>query len=362
MKKKIWYLMFFCMIFVNCNAQVETAKTENGTIDKNVSKDLQDIIRMASLAPSSHNSQMWKIKILSDKEFLICWDSERKLFSSDPQNREALISIGAFIENFCEGSKKYNYEAQVEVYDKIREDNSVAKIVLRDKSFGNTEKIVANIEERHSIKTPFFNKDLEKNDLDAFLGIDKNIFYYDVDSKEGQYLKNSVYEAYVKEAHNAQTTEELAQWIRISDKEAKQKKDGMNAEMMGMKGLLKYFYYAITTEKSYKSDFFINSGIKVAKKQAENCSGYIVIKSDSNEVFELINTGRVMEKLLLKANEMKVAVHPMSQMLHEEPWKNEVSDKLSIEGETQMILRVGYVKNYGKPTSLRRDISDIIIF
>jgi len=68
-----------------------------------------------------------------------------------------------------------------------------------------------------------------------------------------------------------------------------------------------------------------------------------------------------LERFLLKANKLKVAVHTMSQILHEKPWKDEISNKLEVQGYVQMVLRIGYVDDYGKPNSLRRDIYDFII-
>jgi nitroreductase len=359
--KKVTWLGMFLMIIAGCIG-VEKESEIKVKNKMNISPELQDIIRMGTLAPSSHNAQMWKIKIINENEVLVLWDKNRKLESSDPQNREALISIGAFIENFVEGAKKYNYEVEVKAFDSFGEDNSVAKLILNKKEFENTENIIKNIEERHSVKTLFLKEDLKSKDISEILDINKsNVTYYDLESEKGKYLKESVYKAFEKEAIDKGVQDELAKWIRLSDKEAKEKKDGMSAEMMGMGGIKKYFYYPLVTEKTIKSNIFVNSGIKVAKKQTENCSGYLVVKSSSNSISDLIDTGRTMEKILLKANELKIAVHPMSAVLHVEPWKDEISGKLGLTEPVQMVLRVGYVKEYGEPTSLRRDIWDIIV-
>lgn len=358
--KKVTWLVMFLIVITGCIG-VEKESEINMKNKMNISAELQDIIRMGTLAPSSHNAQMWKIKIIDENEVLVLWDKNRKLESSDPQNREALISIGAFIENFVEGAKKYNYEVEVKAFDSFGEDNSVAKLILSKKEFSNTQNTIKNIEERHSVKTLFMKKDLDNKDLEAILDINKNsIMYYDLESEKGNYLKDSVYKSFEKEALNKSVQDELTKWIRVSDKEAKEKKDGMSAEMMGMGGIKKYFYYPLVTEKTIKSNLYINSGIKVAKKQTENCSGYLTITSNSNSISDLIETGRVLEKILLKVNELKIAVHPMSSILHEEPWKAEISNKLGLTKPVQMVLRIGYVKEYGEPTSLRRDIWDII--
>ncbi len=110
--KKVTWLVMFLIVITGCIG-VEKESEINMKNKMNISAELQDIIRMGTLAPSSHNAQMWKIKIIDENEVLVLWDKNRKLESSDPQNREALISIGAFIENFVEGAKKYNYEVEL---------------------------------------------------------------------------------------------------------------------------------------------------------------------------------------------------------------------------------------------------------
>lgn len=57
------------------------------------------ILYHASFAPSGHNSQPWKVRIISPREWMIEVDESRRLPVVDPDNRELLLSIGAFVEN-----------------------------------------------------------------------------------------------------------------------------------------------------------------------------------------------------------------------------------------------------------------------
>lgn len=353
-------LSILLLTFISCTSY---GKDEKKEMDKKItlSKEVEEIIRLASLAPSSHNAQMWKLKVINEKEFLVIWDDSRKLPASDPTNREAMISIGAFIENFVEASKGYNMDTGVEIFDKLDSNNSVAKLTLTEKKYENTNDMTQNIRERHSIKTPFENMPIKDEHLRDLLSIGDNIEYYPLTSKKGTYIKEAMYNASVEEAFNTATQEELSQWIVTSLKEDKERKDGMRAEQMGMEGVKKYFYYAFVNKNSVKSKSFINPGLKKSKEQVENCSGFAIITSKDNSITELVNSGRILEKFLLKANELKVAVHTMSQILHEKPWKDEISGDLGVMGNVQMVLRIGYVDDYGKPNSLRRDIYDFII-
>lgn len=361
--KRTMKSMILALIFIStlsCNAFAEKSKEKKETF--NLDAKLQKIIKLASLAPSSHNAQMWKLKIINNNELLVILDSQRTLKSVDSKNREALISLGAFIENFVEASKTYNYETEVQIFDEFQKDNSIVKLTLKNKEFINTELQISNIEKRHSIKTAFKKLAIKPEDFLALTSINnQNIKYFDLSSEKGQYLSTSLYDSNVKQAWDKEKQEELAQWIRVSEKESNNKKDGIRAEMMGITGFKKPFYYLFVNKNSTKTKSFINAGLKKVKEQVENCSGYVIISTKSDETADLINCGRLLEKVLLKATELKVAVHPMSQVLEEDPWKSEISKKLDTKENIQMVLRIGYVDDYGNPTSLRRDISEIII-
>jgi hypothetical protein len=61
--------------------------------------------------------------------------------------------------------------------------------------------------------------------------------------------------------------------------------------------------------------------------------------------------------MLLKIREKMVAVHPMSQILEEDPWKKQISKELGVTGEVQWVLRLGYLKSYPDPVSLRMPLT-----
>jgi len=55
-----------------------------------------------------------------------------------------------------------------------------------------------------------------------------------------------------------------------------------------------------------------------------------------------------------------IAIHPMTQILEEEAWKNKIAKELGIIGEVQWILRIGYLQSYPDPVSLRMPVSGFV--
>jgi hypothetical protein len=80
------------------HAQGITNKTTNNKAMQRADSTIQQILSYGMHAPSSHNTQPWKVK-LEGNRLKVFGDFERRLRIVDPNNREFLLSISASIEN-----------------------------------------------------------------------------------------------------------------------------------------------------------------------------------------------------------------------------------------------------------------------
>jgi hypothetical protein len=60
--------------------------------------------------------------------------------------------------------------------------------------------------------------------------------------------------------------------------------------------------------------------------------------------------------MFLKVMDKNIAIHPMTQILEEIETKKQVNTSIGITDEIQFILRIGYLKNYPEPVTLRRPV------
>ena len=151
--------------------------------------------------------------------------------------------------------------------------------------------------------------------------------------------------------------QELADWIRFSTKNAEKYRDGLTTASMEIAGIpgwvVRNFYH---TENVMKKDFR-EVGIDKVKKQVSESAGWILITSKDNSVATLLETGRRMQRLFLKVREKSIAIHPMTQILEESSTREQLNQSIGISENIQFILRVGYLKNYPQPVSLRRPVN-----
>ncbi len=85
-----------------------------------------------------------------------------------------------------------------------------------------------------------------------------------------------------------------------------------------------------------------------------------MISSKDNSVATLLETGKRMQRLFLKVREKSIAIHPMTQILEESSTSKIVNQSTGISENIQFILRMGYLKNYPEPVSLRRAVERFV--
>lgn len=71
----------------------------------------------------------------------------------------------------------------------------------------------------------------------------------------------------------------------------------------------------------------------------------------------IIRAGMHFERFWLDAVELGISLHPMSQILEEKPFSDDVMKALNLNAPVQMIVRAGITSNYGENNGIRRNIS-----
>ena len=95
----------------------------------------------------------------------------------------------------------------------------------------------------------------------------------------------------------------------------------------------------------------------MVKEQTDRHGGWLVITSEDASVASLLETGRLFQRMFLGCRDKMIAIHPMTQMLEEAQWKQELAKELGLSVPVQFILRAGYLEEYPDPVTLRRPVN-----
>ncbi len=325
----------------------------------NLNKKEYLTLQYAAMAPSGHNTQPWQIEISEPGEWLLLFDRSRQLPAIDPNNRELMLSLGAFLGNLKLAAKSMNFDVNVVKIFSKRSGNKVAKLKLKQNKSNDLDHL-SEIKARRTHKNGILDKDISKEDFGYITNNSDDIFYISNNSKKGRILQELTVESNRMQINRDESQLELSNWIRWSQEEIRKFRDGLTPSSMGMKGIIKWYANHFFSKSTVMSKSFKKSTLKMVREQVENCGGWLIITSPNYEPETLLNTGIEFERMCLKTVKKQIAIHPMSQTL-EEKTKEKVNSLLNIDQPIQFVIRTGYLNKYKEPVSVRRPVEWFII-
>jgi hypothetical protein len=318
--------------------------------------DEKEILFLASLAPSGHNTQPWFIKYIEPYHWIIGNDKSKWLPAVDPTQRETILSIGTFIQNLEYAAGYFGYTCHWNLLAKSNQDEQVVEVNLNKIESRNPFDI-AKIKNRRTVRSNFLSDELKKEDLAYLINSDSDFIHYlPTSGKESKFIDQQTIIANQLQSDRNPAQQELSDWIRFSSKDAEKYRDGLTTAGMEIEGFSGWVVRNFYNKENVMQKDFREKGIDNVKKEVSESAGWILISSKDNSVATLLETGKRMQRLFLKVREKNIAIHPMTQIL-EEPSTNEILNKsIGIGENIQFILRVGYLKDYPQPVSLRRPV------
>jgi hypothetical protein len=207
------------------------------------------------------------------------------------------------------------------------------------------------------VRSNFLNDELKTEDLQYLMNLESEFMHYlPAISKEGQFINEQTIVANRLQTYRDPAQQELADWIRFSTKDAEKYRDGLTTASMEIEGFSGWIVRNFYNNDSVMKKDFREVGLDKVKQQVSESAGWILITSKDNSVATLLETGRRMERLLLKIREKNIAIHPMTQILEESSTRQMLNQAIGLSENIQFILRVGYLKDYPPPVSLRRPV------
>lgn len=328
--------------------------------NSSIPDDIIQILSLATLSPSSHNTQPWKIKYINPLKIIVCLDKERCLPAVDPLRRETYLSIGAFIETLAYVSVNLGYYSRVTVYNEINNEYETAEINFEKISVEKNN--LNNVYKRRVIRNDYLKTPITNVHMKILAEQSEFIKYFSTGSNECKTISDLTLKANISQINRHDAMKELGNWIRWSNKDAEKYKDGLcpaSLDIGGLKGLYVRWFY--NSESVFTSQFKENSIDKV-KEQVANNSGWIIITSKDETLPSIISTGRLFQRLFLKVRDLNIGIQPMSQVLEEKEYAADFPMKIGLnKSAVQFILRAGYVEEYPGPVSLRRPVSSVLM-
>ncbi len=329
------------VIFSSC-ASGGDRETENSFLEDGKYAGEEQILILAQSAASSHNSQPWSIQKEEEGVYLVNAVPERWLRQVDPDKREFLLSLGAYLENLKIAAESFGFQGDVEIMADDADDENIARIRFYDESGTVDRKRITLMRSASMVKMKY-RKSMGKTEiLTELLEGDENVILVDRNEPVFDYIREGTVKANRQQVWNDKKQSELADYICFSQADEDQGV-GMTPQMLNLPWFMSGRWYRKADRDSVMSKIFRNGTVMKAATLMKNCAGLILITSQDSSVHSLLECGGQFQRLYWDCKEAGIELHTVSQILEESPWKERLVIETGVEKPVQFVLRVGTV-------------------
>ncbi len=330
------------------------------------------LVSAAILASNPHNSQPWLFRV-DERRIDLYANMSRSLRSIDPFLREMYIGLGCAVENLMVAARGRGYEPRLVLFPNGGEQSLVARVGLKPGSAAEVPHYRA-IGERHTNRSAYDRGcDLPPAVIEAFnkqvLSRNATLLSFPASDREGKLFAEGTIEATAKFIADPKLLRDTHHWFRYSLKEVNEKRDGLSVIGLGMPEW--QMRIALSLPESWLGDFG-RKWLDATKNQ--HCAtaprfGVIAVRNRDDKA-QLLEAGRLWQRLHLEATLQGVAMHPLNQMM-------EMADHDCFEGHISVAesrlarivngsglqavfgFRCGYAKQQARPAP-RRGVNEVI--
>jgi hypothetical protein len=313
---------------------------------------LRELVRYATLAPSSHNTQCWKFH-LEDRSISVLPDLSRRCPAVDPDDHHLFVSIGCATENLIQAALANGLNGNVIFDDSARK----ALRVLLEPTKAVATSLFNAIPERQSTRAEYDGKPISMSEL-ALLekaGQGNGVRIILLTEREAM---EKVLE-YVVQGNTAQMNdrafvEELKAWIRFSSSDAVQTGDGLYAASSGNPSVPSWLgsllFGLFFTPKSENDKY---------AKHVRSSAGIAIFVSDAENPSQWIEVGRCYERFALQSAALGVRNAMLNQPVEVSALRPQFATFLGVGGRRpDLVVRFG--RGPKLPPSLRRPLDAVL--
>lgn len=309
-------------------------------------QNVAELVRYATLAPSSHNTQPWTFHV-TDHTITVEPDLARWLDVADNSQRELAISIGCAVENLVIAARSVGYEPHVRHVaggDGIPESVTVDLAWPSKGSAEASDELFQRIPHRRTSHAPFTGEPVPGDHLHSISQAAGDLpvtLHLVRDTNLIGRIAELTARADQQQFANVSWRSELSTWI--------------GRGVFGQPPLMaRIASFVVRRFNLGKSTAEKNRALLVGSPVV----GVITSREDTHQAH--VQTGRAYERVALVADHHGIGVHPMSETLEIPQTRDELARILGFDGVyPQHLFRIGYPESQDDHTP-RRPVTDVL--
>jgi hypothetical protein len=312
---------------------------------------VSELVRFATLAPNSHNTQPWHFSGDAD-QIIMMPDPARATPVVDPDDHHMHVSLGAAAETLVVAASGYGLAARSAF------DAKTGGIRTMLAPGATVSPLLASVTQRQSNRSTYDGTALDPSDRKALLheaagsGVELHMIE-EAGAKAA--LRDLVVAGNITQMEDPAFVVELLSWLRFSEAAALARGDGLFAGCSGNPALPQWIgeciFPLVFTEPSETAKLVA---------QIDSAAALVLLVSAGDSPAHWVETGRVLARLTLRATELGLAHAHVNQALEVPAQRAAVAAMFGLAaGRPSILLRIGHAAPM--PYAVRRPVADVLI-
>ena len=310
------------------------------------------LVRAATLAPSSHNTQCWKFGLAPDA-ITILPDLSRRCPAVDPDDHHLYVSLGCAAENSVQAAAANGLRA---IGAPSERDAGYRLHLSTDASA--VSPLAAAITSRQSARNVYDGRALTQPELVELerAGTSERVSLLLLTERRAiNGILDAVVSANAVQMHDVAFVAELRRWIRFSRREALEHRDGLFSGISGNPSIPRWIGEAmfgmVFTEKGETAKYV---------EQIRSSAGIAVFVGAESDPRHWMDVGRCFERFALQCAVLGISTAMINQPVEVSAMRSQFATHLGLGGKRpDLVVRFG--RGPRMPRSLRRPVSAVIV-
>ena len=321
----------------------------------------RELVRMATLAPSSHNTQCWKFA-LDDNAITIRPDLSRRCPAVDPDDHHMFVSLGCAAENLVQAALAHGLAAEPR-FDVSRDAiivplTPLSLLLPLSATPTQASPLFNAIAARQCTRGDYDGQPLSNEELRLLerAGTSSGVrLLLLTDRPAMERVLDYVVQGNIAQMADAAFVKELKGWIRFNGKDAVRTRDGLYSGASGNPSIP-----AWVGELAFGWFFTPKAENEKYTRQIRSSAGIAVFVGLAADKANWVEVGRSYERFALQATALGIRNAFLNQPVEVPAVRSPFADAMGLAGQRpDLVVRFG--RGPTLPRSLRRPVQAVLV-
>jgi hypothetical protein len=314
----------------------------------------RELVRCATLAPSSHNTQCWMFAVSADgRSIKLLPDLARRCPAVDPDDHHLFVSLGCAVENLSQAALAHSLKADAQfdgAGDAVR--------VSLEPTRAQTTPLFTAIAQRQCTRGDYDGKPLSPEEL-ALLqraGSSDSVRLLLLTERPAiEQVLDHVIQGNTAQMADAAFVKELKAWIRFNGAEAVRTGDGLYSASSGNPNIPSW-----VGDLAFRWVFTPKGENDKYARQVRSSAGVAVFVGKAADKAHWLEVGRCYERFALQATALGIRNAFLNQPVEVTALRPSFAAAMGLTGQRpDLVVRFG--RGPVMPRSLRRPVESVLV-